>query len=241
MNRREAIIAEEDELLDNFEYWLESDLNQPDLANSRVFPITTPARLEALDEALRNNPQLKQLMNRHVERYLERFKTLDKVLPRFVDDEVFMEYNYAGVWGKNTLKDMILFEKIFYETCYRAQPFQIYVKELVRIVQVAKNRVHRKNANKKKLLKEGSDPTANEGMLEDVLAEDAMEEFEDELNRLQGKDHLLDSKLFPIASSTNLKAFDKCLQADPERRTQFVSSYPETGYLVISKCLNISF
>uniref|UniRef100_A0A336LLS8 CSON011108 protein n=1 Tax=Culicoides sonorensis TaxID=179676 RepID=A0A336LLS8_CULSO len=212
---------EDDETLEKFEEWLYSDLNQSDLTNAKVFPIATGQRLEALDAALKNEPELQKLMSNHLSKLNERFHSLDKTVQRVVADEVFMDYNYAGVWGKNTLKDHILFEKLLYETFFKAQPFPIYVRELVRTVQVAKNRIHRKNSERKKkgpMLQENEE---NAAQLENMLVEDALEEFNEELKLLEGKTDLNDSKLFPIQTAANLKALDKCLQADPEKRQTF--------------------
>lgn len=220
-----TIIPEEDELIDNFEWLLETDLTQQDLANSKIFPLSTPGRLQALDDALKNSPLLQQLLASHILRFHERFHNLDKVIQRLVIDEVFMDYNYAGVWGKNTLKDMVLFEKLLYETCYKAQPFPIYLKDLIRTIQTAKNRIHRKNADRKRKGQAKQETEESHALLEEVLVEDALDEFTEELKQLEGRSDLNDSKLFPILTAANLKALDKCLQADPDRRASFVSFY----------------
>lgn len=187
-----------------------------------MFPITTTHRLEALDTVLKNDLQLQKMLATHLSKLNDRFHSLDKVIQRIVSDEVFMDYNYGGVWGKHTLKEMILFEKMLYEACFKAQPFPIYVKELVRAVQVAKNRIHRRNADRKKKGTVVQENEENREQLESLLVEDALEEFNEELNMLEGKSDLNDSKLFPIQTAANLKALDRCLQADSDRRQSFV-------------------
>lgn len=221
---KETLMTTDDEAsMDKFETWLYQDLAQNDLAISKVFPIMSGQRLEALDAALKASPDLQRLLATQLTRLHDRFHSLDKVIQRIVADEVFMDYNYAGVWGKSMLKDMILFDKLLYEACFKAQPMPIYIKELVRSVQVAKNRIHRRNAERKKKGVVMQENEENVAQLECLLVEDALEEFNEELNMLEGKEDLNDSKLFPVQTAANLKALDRCLQADAERRQSFVS------------------
>lgn len=220
--KESLVTTDDDESMDKFEAWLCQDLAQNDLAISKVFPIASGQRLEALDSALKSSPDLQRLLATHLSRLNDRFHSLDKVIQRIVSDEVFMDYNYAGVWGKSMLKDMILFDKLLYEACFKAQPMPIYIKELVRSVQVSKNRIHRRNAERKKKGIVMQENEENVAQLESLLVEDALEEFNEELNMLEGKSDLNDSKLFPVQTAANLKALDRCLQADSERRQSFV-------------------
>ncbi|XP_063696996.1 uncharacterized protein LOC134827998 [Culicoides brevitarsis] len=227
---KEAVVTtDDDESMDKFESWLFEDLSQNDLAISKVFPISSAQRLESLDTALKASSDLQQLLAMHLSRLNDRFHSLDKVIQRIVTDEVFMDYNYAGVWGKKMLKDMVLFDKLLYDACFKAQPMPIYIKELVRCVQVSKNRIHRRNAERKKKGIVVQENEENVAQLESLLVEDALEEFVEELNMLEGKTDLNDSKLFPIQTAANLKALDRCLQADADRRQSFTQFVRKLG------------
>lgn len=84
--------------------------------SSHMFPITDTLKLEALDRLLKTDEQKLDKFKQFLRLLMVKHEDPDKVILEITAAEVYLKFNYSGTAQKKALKDMLLFDQLFFGT-----------------------------------------------------------------------------------------------------------------------------